>query len=171
MTSQIAFWIVAALVALFARSAIRAETGLQPRDTLIGLLLPIILVGVCLWTSDSFGDLRLRFSGIEVKNTLAGEPLRMGGDPQVDDLFDPFLPASLVELRRDNDGKLSTHVRVFAGGMHRAEEQTRHADDALGVAEFRYGKGRCDKGECILAGSVPTGISNQRWWPRIPHVG
>lgn len=68
------------------------------------LASPLLLL-LCFWSTDGFGDFRLRLTGVTAGLSALETPLRVGGDARADDLVFQGLPHGLARLGRTGDGR------------------------------------------------------------------
>jgi hypothetical protein len=115
VTGQLIFWSTAAALALILLRPLRASTP-SAVEIVAGLLLgPLLLAGVLL-SVEGFGDLRLRFLGVEIESAALAQRLRVGGDASRDDLVFEGLPSGLASLGLNSSGEPAWRVQVAEGG-------------------------------------------------------
>lgn len=138
MTAQLAFWATAALLAILILRSPRA--GVSSVEIWVALLAAPALLCVTLWSTDPFGDFRLRLTAVSVDRAGTSAPFSVGG-ASTDDLVVPRLPPGIAVLRVNDRGALRWFV---------APQRTGESGEA-GVARLVAPGGAASE----LIGSVP----------------
>lgn len=151
MNTLLAFALCALVLGGVIWRVLGERLGQVELTQLFTLMMPLVLVYICFFASPSFGDLRLRFTGFEMDTGRAARPLRMGGDAEIDDLYDEYLPPGLVSIGLDAEGQfIARHgANVWAPAEPTAARPEANAD-VFGVIEFER-----EDGIKVIARSAP----------------
>ena len=112
MLGAVAFWLTGLTLAALLLPVTKRGAGWATIAT--AAMLPPVFLLATLWSTDGFGDFRLRLTEVTVAQSVLSNPFRVGGDAATDDLVFRGLPPGLARLGRAGDGRPQWSVDVTA---------------------------------------------------------